>query len=47
MKILADIILIAGLCMLGYGLWLYSEPLSFSVMGALLTIGGVLIGRNN
>jgi len=46
MKILPDLLTIAGLAMLGYGLWLYSEPLSYSVVGALLLTGGLMLGKS-
>ncbi len=45
MKIMPDFLLTSGLSLLGYGLWLYSEPLAYSVVGALLMIGGILSGR--
>lgn len=45
MKYLPDVLTIAGVSLLGYGLWLYYEPLSYVVVGSLLLIGGVLMGR--
>lgn len=42
---LADFILIAGMIMLGYGLWLVDEALAYSVIGGLLIVFGILIGR--
>jgi len=45
MRFLPDFLTFAGLGLLGYGLWLYSEPLSYSVIGALLIVGGVAMGR--
>lgn len=44
-SLLSDFLLITGLALLGYGLWLYSEPLSYTVIGSLLIIGGILSGR--
>lgn len=45
MKYLPDVLTVAGVSLLGYGLWLYYEPLSYVVTGSLLIIGGVLMGR--
>lgn len=45
MKYLPDVLTVAGVALLGYGLWLYYEPLSYAVVGSLLIIGGVLMGR--
>lgn len=40
---LSDVLLIAGLCSLGYGLYLYSPWLAFTVCGALVLTGGMLL----
>jgi len=46
MRILPDIFALAGLSLLGYGLFLFKPWVSFSVCGALLLAGGVFMGRN-
>lgn len=43
---LSDSLTLTGLCSLGYGLYLYSPALAFSVIGALVLIGGVLLSLN-
>ena len=47
MKFLPDLLAIIGLCLLGYGLFLFLPWVSFSVCGALLIAAGVLSGRND
>jgi len=44
-KIVPDVIAAIGLALLGYGLYLFSPSVSFSVCGALLIVGGVLMGK--
>jgi hypothetical protein len=45
MSIVADLISLVGLVMLGYGLWLISPALSLSIIGGLLIVFGVSLGR--
>lgn len=45
MKYLPDLLTVAGLSLLGYGLWLYYEPLAYVVIGCLLIAGGLMMGR--
>ena len=45
-KYLPDILSAIGLAFLGYGLFLYCPWVSFSVVGALLIAGGLMLGRN-
>ena len=47
MKFLPDLLAIIGLCLLGYGLFLFHPWVSFSACGALLIAAGVLSGRND
>lgn len=42
---LPDFLCFAGLCLLGYGLFLFLPWVSFSVCGALLLLAGVRLGR--
>lgn len=39
-----DLLFLGGLGLLGYGLWLYSPPVSYSVCGTLLMISGYIMG---
>lgn len=41
---MADIFLFSGLCLFGYGLFLYERWISFAVCGALLMVYGLMIG---
>jgi len=43
---LPDIFILAGLCLLGYGLWLYIPWLAYVVIGTLLFMMGLLMGVN-
>jgi len=42
---LADVLLIAGFVTLGIGLYMYAPWVAYCVLGSLLMIGGILIGR--
>lgn len=46
MKYFADLVSFSGLALLGYGLFLFSPWVSYSVVGALLIVAGVFLGRN-
>jgi len=41
----ADILVFLGLIFVGIGLWLVEPWLSFVVVGGLLIVGGVALGR--
>lgn len=43
--VIPDIIAISGIGLIGYGLYLYTPWVSFSVVGLLLLVFGVLLGR--
>ncbi len=44
-SILADIFLFVGLCLMGYGLFLFSPGLAFAVCGLFLMAIGLFLGR--
>ena len=45
-KYLPDLICLTGLGFLGYGLFLFSPWVSYSVCGGILILGGLRLGRS-
>lgn len=45
-EVLPDIMIVVGLALLGYGLFLFAPWVSFSVVGGLLFVLGVLKGMS-
>lgn len=43
---LADWIAVIGLCLLGYGLWLYEPWVSYAVIGFILMSAGSAMAKN-
>lgn len=46
MKLLRDLIFVAGFGLQGYGIWLYSDALAFAVVGTELMVLGLYAARS-
>ena len=43
MRIISGLLELAGLCGLGYGLYMYDPRLAFVVIGSLVMVGGITV----